>query len=199
MGNQPGFVQEKLRAAKILLKTGGVKEPVFSRGTYQVEVQDKNKKRFFPFLQLQDDGLLTDSFCSCEEGSGCVHLAAAYLRIFNGFEEPLHVRYRKSLWNRLFQMASKRHGYDTGCLKREKPGAYLSESKTKKRLFWIEAKSATAKKRLEAIVSERPQETEETSLKFSNWPAEEIALYRQGKGSHALQFELSFGPILRNG
>ncbi len=192
MGNEPGFVQDNLRSAKILLKAGGVKEPVFSRGTYQVEVQDKNKKKHFPFLQIQDDGLLTDSFCSCEEGSGCVHLAAAYLRIYNGFDEPLHVRFRKSLWNRLFQMASKRHGYEVGCLRNEKPGAYFSESKTKKRLFWIEGKTVAAKKRLEAIVAERPQETEETSLKFSNWPAEEISLYREGKGSHALRFELSF-------
>lgn len=192
MGNQPEFVQDNFRAAKTLLKAGAVKEPVFSRGTYQIEIQDKTKKRFFPFLQMKDDGEVTDSFCSCDQGGECVHLAAAYLRIFNGFDEPLHVRFRKSLWNRLFQMASKRHGYETSCLRQEKAGSYLCESKTKKRLFWIEAKSATAKKKLEAICAERVQETEETSLKFSNWPAEEIARYRAGKGSHALRFELSF-------
>ncbi len=192
MGNQPEFVQDNFRKAKALLKADAVKEPVFSRGTYQVEVQTKNKKKYFPFLQMKDDGEVTDSFCSCEAGSGCVHLAAAYLRIFNGFDEPLHVRYKKSLWNRLFQMASKRHGYDTDCLRKEKGGSYFTESKTKKRLFWIEARSAGAKKRLEAICSQRAQETEETSLKFSNWPAEEIAAYRSGLGSHALRFELSF-------
>jgi len=193
MGNLPEFVQDNLRAAKALVKAGGVKEPVFSRGTYQVEVQEKGKKKFFPFLQMNDEGELTDSFCSCEEGGRCIHLAAAYLRIFNEFSEPLHVRYKKSLWNRLFQMASKRHGYDASCLKKEKKGSlYSCESKTKKRLFWIEAKSARAKKRLEGIVSDRAEETEETSLKFSNWPAEEIAQYRAGKASHSLLFELSF-------
>lgn len=192
MRNSPEFLQANLRAAKSLLKAGGVKEPVFSRGTYQVEVQDKTKKRFFPFIQMQDDGRVTDSFCSCEEGGGCAHLAAAYLRIFNDCDEPLHIRFKKSLWNRLFQMASKRHGYETSCLRQEKAGSYVTESKTKKRLFSIEAKSVSAKKRLEAICSERAQETEETSLKFSNWPAQEIAQFRAGKGSHALQFELSF-------
>ena len=192
MRNQPEFVQDNLRAAKALLKADAVKEPVFSRGTYQVEVQDKSKKKFFPFLQMKDDGEVTDSFCSCEAGGGCVHLAAAYLRIYNGLDEPLHVRYRKSLWNRLFQMSSKRHGYETSCLRKEKSGSYLAESKTKKKLFWIEAKSVAAKKKLEAIVTNRAQETEETSLKFSNWPAQEIADFRAGKGSHALRFELSF-------
>jgi SNF2 family DNA or RNA helicase len=192
MGNQPKFVEENFAAAKALLKSESVQEPVFSRGTYQLEIQDKAKKKFFPFLQIKDSGEVTDSFCSCEKSGGCAHLAAAYLRIFNGFEEPLHVRYRKSLWNRLFQMASKRHGYDVKYLRKESPGHYLTESKTKKKLFWIKAKSVATKKRLEAIVSKRPQETEETSLKFSNWPSEEIAQYRIGKGSHALLFELSF-------
>src|SRR6187431_81383 len=137
MGNQPEFVQDNIREAKALLKADAVKEPVFSRGTYQVEVLGKNKKKYFPFLQMQDDGEVADSFCSCEAGSGCAHLAAAYLRIFNGFDEPLHVRFKKSLWNRLFQMASKRHGYDTDCLRKGKPGLYFAESKTKKKLFWI--------------------------------------------------------------
>lgn len=195
MDRQPGFVREYEAAAVALLKGKAVGEPVFSKGTYQVEVQEKGKKKAFPFIQMKDDGEVTDSFCTCkvsESGGGCPHLAAAYLRIFNGTNEPLHIRYRKSLWNRLFQMGAKRHGYETDCLKQEQPGVYACESKTKKRLFLIEAKGAEAKKRLEGIVAERVVETEETSLKFSNLSAEEIAQFRAGKAGHALRFELSF-------
>lgn len=195
MDRQPEYVSEYRKQADELLEAGAVGEPIFSRGTYQFEVLEKGKKKAFPFIQMKDDGTLTDSFCSCkvsETGRGCPHLAAAYLRIFNGTEEPLHVRFRRSLWSRLFQMSSKRHGYDTDCLTKDKEGVYTCESKTKKPLFSIEATSAKAKKKLEMIVSDRPVETEETSIKFSNLPAEEIAAYRAGNASHGLRFELSF-------
>lgn len=193
--HQPEFVKEHLAKAQALLKAGAVGEPVFSRGTYQFEVAEGKKKKAFPFIQMRDDGAVTDSFCSCkvsEAGHGCPHLAAAYLRIYNGKEWPLHVRYRKSLWNRLFQMSSKRHGYETDCLRKEKEGIYTCGSKTKKPLFSIEASAPKTKKRLGAIVAKRPVETEETSIKFSNLPAEEMAAYRAGKASHSLRFELSF-------
>ncbi|HSX10832.1 MAG TPA: DEAD/DEAH box helicase [Chlamydiales bacterium] len=194
MDRQPEFVKEHLKKARALLEAGAVGEPVFSKGTYQFEVAE-GKKKAFPFIQIKDDGEVTDSFCSCkvsEAGHGCPHLAAGYLRIFNGKEEPLHVRYRKSLWNRLFQMASKRHGYDPDCLVKEKEGLYTCESKTKKPLFSIEASAPKSKKKLSSIVAERPVETEETSIKFSNLSAEEIAAYRSGQASHFLRFELSF-------
>lgn len=201
MDHQPEFVKEYLKEAQALLKARAVGEPIFSKGTYQFEVVEstpsgkKEKKKAFPFIQMRDDGFVTDSFCSCkvsEAGHGCPHLAAAYLRIFNGKDEPLHVRYRKSLWNRLFQMSSKRHGYDTDCLKKENEGLYTCESKTKKRLFSIEASAAATKKKLNSIVGKRPLETEETSIKFSNLSAEEIAAYRSGKAGHFLRYELSF-------
>lgn len=192
---EPEYVLEYRGIAQELFSTHAVGEPVFSRGTYQFEVAEKGKKKAFPFIQMNDEGGVTDSFCSCkvsETGRGCPHLAAAYLQIFNGHEEPLHVRFRKSLWSRLFQMASKRHGYETDCLKQEKEGCYFCESKTKKPLFSIESTNAKTKKRLETLVSQRPVETEETSIKFSNLPAEELAAFRAGNASHSLRFELSF-------
>ena len=195
MDRQPEYVIEYRKQADELLEAGAVGEPLFSRGTYQFEILEKGKKKAFPFIQMSDEGVLSDSFCSCkvsETGRGCPHLAEAYLRIFNGYEEPLHVRFRRSLWSRLFQMSSKRHGYSTDCLTRDKEGIYTCESKTKKPLFSIEATSAKTKKRLESIVSSRPVETEETSIKFSNLPAEEISAYRAGNASHSLRFELSF-------
>jgi hypothetical protein len=81
---QPEYVSEYLKQAEALLEGNAVGEPIFSRGTYQFEVLEKGKKKAFPFIQMKDDGAVTDSFCSCklsETGRGCPHLAAAYLRI----------------------------------------------------------------------------------------------------------------------
>lgn len=195
MKYQPGFVDEYLLAARKLLETKSVKEPIFSRGTYQVEVQERGRKKAFPFLQMKDSGEVTDSFCSCEmssSGHGCPHLAAAFLRIFNGQTAPLHVRFKRSLWNRLFQMVSKRQGYEPYCLKRGEEGERFAESETGKRLFFIKASEDRGQKRLEEIVAEKPPETEETSLKFSNWSTQELAQFRAGKTTHAVRYELSF-------
>ncbi len=195
MDHLPEYIKEYLAQAEALLEAGAVMEPIFSRGTYQFEIAEKGKKKAFPFIQMRDNGEISDSFCSCklsEAGQGCPHLAAAILRIFNGKEEPLHVRFRKSLWNRLFQMASRRHGYHPSCLKREKEGLFVAESKTKKLLFSIEAIQDSSRERLESILTERPVETEETSIKFSNLRSDEIAAYRAGKGGHGLLYELSF-------
>lgn len=188
----PRFVSEYAKAAAALLSRKAVLEPIYSRGTYQVEVLDRNTS-FYPFLQIQPDGL-TDAFCTCalsEKAGGCPHLAAAWLKLFNQTDEPLHVRFQKSFWSRLFQMASKRHGYDTGCLSK-KENAYVCESATKKTLFSIEGTTEEGKARLSEIVSERIEETEETSIKFSNLSAEELALWRKGEAGHPLRFELSF-------
>ena len=191
---QPRFVLDYQKQARVLLEGRSVYEPTFSRGTYQVEVVDQ-KNTFFPFLQMTDDGRLSDAFCTCklsEKGGGCPHLAAAYLRIFNQTSEPLHVRFKKSLWNRLFQIASKRHGYETSCLENGTEGKYSCSSQTKKPLFFIQALTAAAIQRLEYIVSERVVETEETSIKFSNLTPEQILQWREGKATHTLQYELSF-------
>jgi superfamily II DNA or RNA helicase len=191
---QPRFVLDYQRQARFLLKSRAVYEPSFSRGTYQVEVVER-KNTFFPFLQLADDGQVTDAFCTCklsEKGGGCPHLAAAYLRIYNQTDEPLHVRFKQSLWNRLFQIASKRHGYETSCLKKEDEGQYSCASQTNKILFSIQALTAASIQRLEYIVSERIVETEETSIKFSNLSPEQILQWREGKATHTLQYELSF-------
>jgi SNF2 family DNA or RNA helicase len=186
--HQPKFVSEYLPQAQSLIEQGGVSEPIFSRGTYQFEVAEKGKKKAFPFIQMKDDGEVTDCFCSCkvsESGGGCPHLAAGYLKIYGGKDEPLHVRYRKSLWNRLFQMAAKRHGYEPKCLK-EKEGRYECGSKTHKELFWIEA-SGKAKKRLESILEGKSEEASLAQLSI-----DEIAEVKSGKAGHSLRFELSF-------
>ncbi len=180
-----------LKTGKTLLKEGRVGNVLFSEGTYQIEVADlKAKKDFWPFLQLDDAGKILDRFCTCsaaEKRGSCPHLAAAYLQIFNQKSEPLHVRFRESLWNQLCQMASHRHGYDTSALKENK-----AVSVTGKCLFFVHPLRKAGVQKLKEILVERAVETEETSLKFSNLAADELTLWRQGRPSHQLRYELSF-------
>ena len=166
-----------------------VREISFSRRTYQVEVVDK-RETFYPFFQLSDEGEISDAFCTCDEGENCGHLRAALERVGS---PPLHVRFRKSLWYELSEMASRRHGYETSCLERRGRGSYWIKSKTdKQKLFSVTAVSEIAKKRIEDLVARRIVETEETSLKFSNLPSEEIANWKAGRPSPELMYELSF-------
>ena len=188
------FTKKDLTAAAALLKEKKLGILLFSEGTCQVEIAEKEgKKALWPFLQLDDQGNVIDCFCTCpaaEKRKSCIHLAAAYLRIFNDHPLPLHVRFRECLWNQLCQMASRRHGYDIKVLKADKD--YQALSATGKRLFHVEGMTPVGKKRLRELLYQRPVETEETSLKFSNLPAEELTLWREGRPSHHLRYELSF-------
>jgi len=191
-GQEIPFSQQDLAKASPLVQNQQVKEVFFSEGTYQVEVLDA-KATFWPFLQFNDHGKLLDYFCICskaEKTRSCPHLAAAYLKIFNGHLEPLHVRFRDSLWNQLCQIAAKRHGYEPSSLQKKED--YFATSVTGKKLFSIKALSVKGKKKLEDILWNRAKETEETSLKFSNLSSEELALWKEGRPSHFLRFELSF-------
>lgn len=187
--------KKDMTAGEALLKAGKVGQVLFSEGTYQVEVVELKKKgKYWPFFQLDDEGRILDCFCSCPEAEktkSCAHLAAAYQKIFNHFSSPLHVRFRASFWNFLCQMASRRHGYDPSVLK-VKNQIYEARSVTGKILFSVKGLLPKGKKRLQEILFNRVEETEETSLKFSNLSQEEIILWREGRPSYQLQYELSF-------
>ena len=194
--NDAVFSKKHLTYGKELIKEGRIGPLLFSEGTYQVEVREKGKKgeSYWPFLQLDDAGGILDCFCTCqeaEEKKECGHLAAAYLKIFNEQTEPLHVRFRGSLWNALCMLASRRHGYDPAVLKK-KGQAFEIASVTGKKLFSLQPLNPAEKKRIQEILFHRPEETEETSLKFSKLPPEEIALWKEGKPSPQLLYELSF-------
>lgn len=189
------FSKKDLSEGEALLKSGKVGQVLFSEGTYQVEAADlKKKEHYWPFLQMDDEGNILDFFCSCaeaEKNKSCCHLAAAHEKIFNGFPSPLHVRFRHSFWNHLCLLASRRHGYEASILKKKDQG-YEAKSATGKLLFVVKGMNPKGKKRLQEILFNRVIETEETSLKFSNLPPEEISLWKQGRPSHPLQYELSF-------
>jgi SNF2 family DNA or RNA helicase len=193
--NDVPFSKKDLSEGEALLKAGKIGQVLFSEGTYQVEASDlKKKEHYWPFLQLGDEGQIFDCFCSCPEAEAqksCPHLAAAYRKIFSGFSAPLHVRFRDSLWNHLCLVASRRHGYEVAVLK-VRNQAYEAKSVTGKLLFFMKGRTPQGKEHLQDMLFKRVTETEETSLKFSNLPPQEIALWKEGKPSLALQYELSF-------
>ena len=105
----PKALEKFIPKAREELEKGVVGEIIFSRGTYEVEVKEK-KATFWPFLQIDDQGKLLDSFCSCKsQEKSCIHIAIAYVFITD--TKPLHTRFEKSFWNVLFQIAAKRHGF----------------------------------------------------------------------------------------
>ena len=169
---------------------------LFSEGTYQVEVFDpKADEPFWPFFQLDDHGKILDHFCTCkaaEEGKECRHLKEARKAIFGGTVDPLHVRFRASLWNRLCLMGAGRLGFDPKGLKKTKEMEVVLSSSTSKELFWVKPRTQEAKRRLKELLFQRKVETEETSLKFSKLPPDELKLWQEGRPSEELQYELSF-------
>lgn len=175
---------------------GLVRDIEFSDGTYQVQVLDEvSKEAVWAFLQLDSRGGIKDCFCSCETGediSYCRHIAAAFLRIYNNQPWPLHQRFEQSLWNKLCRIYADRLGDKRSLLIKEESGHYSHTSVGGKKVFFVKAKSPAAKHHLKEIIEERPKETEETSLKFSNLPPEELILWREGRPSDQLRYELSF-------
>jgi len=160
----PPFLEAHLRAGKSLFSSGAIGEILFSEGTYQIEIKEKKRGAFWPFLQLSDTGELQDFFCSCssaEKKKSCPHLAAAYYAIFKGEKAPLHVRFRESLWNVLCNLASRRHGYDAKGLKGNQKSGYLAVSGSGKEIFSIKALNEKAKGKLNEILFHRVLETEE--------------------------------------
>lgn len=186
------FREKELDLARGFLKQKAMQSLAFSEGTYQGEILLK-ESTFWPFLQMNDTADLLDAFCSCpKEGKSpyCEHLAAAYLSIARE-DEPLHVRFRTCLWNRLCWIASRRHGYRTDCLEK-KEESYEGRSLSGKLLFSLKPLNEEGKKKLSEMIEFRKEETEETSLKFSNLDPEEIALWKMGKPGEKLKYELSF-------
>lgn len=192
----PEFLRPYSAAAELLVRVGAVHEVEFSGPTYQIHVMDPvGNVDVWTFLQLDEHGRIIDRFCSCEEsleGAACAHLAASYQRIYNKHAIPLHERFEGSLWNSLCHLYAEKAGYDSDCLQQTSDGSFTYRSVSGKQLFSVKASSASKKAELQESVQQRRRETEETSLKFSNLSEEEIALWKQGRPSSRLLYELSF-------
>lgn len=186
------FTEKQLQAARRFLKENRVEEIHFSGPTYQVRLKGLRKDEWC-FLQLDEAGKVKDGFCSCEQGdASCEHLAAAWLALFKEHSPPLHARFARSLWNQLGQITMKRVGESPEVFRKVTAGSYSCDSDSGRSLFFIKLKTQTARRYFQEIVYERGFETEETSLKFSNLTAEEIAYWKEGRPSFELRYELSF-------
>jgi len=192
----PEILKPYIEAGKRLNELGLVREIEFSGGTYQIQVFNENEEReVWAFLQLDKRNSLKDCFCSCEESEDvacCPHIAAAYLRIFKFNNKPLHQRFESSIWNKLCRLYSDRLGDEADTLKHKGKGEYVSSTLSGKTLFYIKGKNKAAIVKLSHLILHRHHETEETSLKFSNLSQEEILLWREGKPTAELSYELSF-------
>ncbi|MCH9614309.1 MAG: hypothetical protein SP1CHLAM54_17330 [Chlamydiia bacterium] len=158
---------------------------LFSEGTYQVQVLNhENGEEFWPFLQINDLGELKDAFCTCEEEGRCSHQKES-LAFITAKGDPLHVRFRNSFWNQICLMAAKRHGFEAKSFKIVGESYFIDDVKV------ITALNNDGKRILSEFIENRVEETEETSLKFSNLSEDDIALWRKGKPTEHLSYELS--------
>ena len=169
-------------------------EVLFSSGTYQVEVTEKGKKESqWPFIQIKDSGELLDAFCSCAEvvGSRCIHLDTAY-KFITALPTPLHVRYRSSFWMELFKIAFERILEKAPTANSAKETIEYHSSSSGKQVFSLKIKNRVGKDLLKQWIFNKVAETEETSLKFSNLTPLELKLWKEGRPSLSLRYELSF-------
>ncbi len=171
-----------LSAAQELLRGKSIGEIELGKATYQIEVKDSGES-YWPFLQFDSKGNLKDAFCSCDSDvDGCPHLACAYLSIFQKENLPLHERFERSFFFELAMILADRLGSENMKLEGAE-GHYQYPG-----LIEIEA----APGELEAILQLRLKETPETSIKFSNFPQNEIEWWRDGRPSRELRFRLSY-------
>lgn len=184
------------KLAEKYLAEGRVKDVIFSGPTYQVQVNDPEiEEDIWAFIQFNSKGKIKDSFCSCDTGadsSGCVHIATAFLKIYNDYPQPLHQRFTHSLWHRLCYIYADRLGTSKSVLKQLNPDYYYCPSASGKQVFYISVKNKASREHLDEIFRQPTQETETTSLKFSNLSAEEIKKWKEGRPSLELKYELSF-------
>ncbi|MCB1213379.1 MAG: hypothetical protein KDK40_03685, partial [Chlamydiia bacterium] len=170
-------------------------EVIFSGPTYQLHFSDPEiQDGAWAFIQLNEQGKLKDYFCSCDSGdahNGCYHVAAAYLAIYGGSHLPLHIRFEKSLWNRICTIYSHKVGFSPHAMTHPAPDLFTAYSHSGKLLFEAHANSSSGREFLEQLFLERSPETEESSLKFSNLPEIELKLWRQGRPSIHMLYLLS--------
>lgn len=192
----PSFLKRFQKEARDCLAAGLARDIEFSGPTYQVLVIDpRTKKEEWAFIQLDAQGRMKDSFCSCEQSESdrsCIHQAVGFLHIYGGHVQPLHLRFERSLWNQICRQQCDLMQNRPDQLKATKEGRYICRDATGNIIFSIQGKNPEVLAHLENMLFQRREETEETSLKFSNLSEAEIALWEQGRPTPQLRYELSF-------
>ncbi len=188
--NLPDFL-EPYRASCGRLNIKGL---VFSGPTYQIEVEDPELTNpLWVFLQFDEKGLIKDLFCSCEESSekgACQHMAAACFYVYRKYNKPDHERFEASFWHALFLQMQEALATQKPKVLNTKNGLEVT-SEDGKLLFKVEGKGQ-AYSAFKELLSAKPEETEETSIKFSNLSEADLERYRTGRPTLRLRYELSF-------
>jgi len=165
-----------------------VKDVEFSGPTYQILISAKGEEAWV-FLSLSPFGKIEDVFCPLEdEQLGSLFKTIAYLWVFQK-KQPYHLLYEQCFWKKtVFLFFS----YIPETSEWEREGSLFSLFSPKRdcgvQISFEEGKESF----FEGILFDRLEETEETSLKFSHVPLQELELWRQGRPSQKMRFELSF-------
>jgi SNF2 family DNA or RNA helicase len=182
------FTQQMLEEGKALLEAGALQSLQFAEGLYQLTIwMEKSQERFYPLLQLDAHGKLLDALCECTKGLEervCVHLAASWLKIFNGTSTPLHLRFHDSLWHALFKIVAEKNAFN-----------FIWPKKSQKRewkciSFALKGRSQKGWRAFLADVG-RMDIPLESMLKFASLSPEDHLLWRQGRAAPELIYRLS--------
>lgn len=162
----------------------------FSRGTYNINVETEEEMNWV-FMSFNEDNL-SDSFCSCSsytEHSSCEHLYAAYLTVFGSKSQPLHVHYEDSFWKQC-ALAT----YDDQLIhdieKSNKENALVFTGDDIKKVL-IRSNDIELIERIESMILDPEEITEENSIKLSGCSPDQIQAWRYGRANAALRLELS--------
>lgn len=159
---------------------------IFSDKTYQVEIDG-----IWVFLQLGEGREAVDRFCNCEKASTegfCEHIGLAIDRIYGNTPLPLHKRYGSSLEEQIAFLLYRRHGMNPVFIT-EKNQIHIRIQD--KNCFTLECEDPEWEKTLFELLTNRVEENEANSIKFSNLPMKELELFRRRRPSDRLSFELS--------
>lgn len=167
-----------------------------SQGAYQVAVIDERLNReFFILLQFSSVGILMDTLCDCqehEEHLTCWHVKLAMDKIKSKEGTPLHILFKHSFWNHFCRALFAKSGQDKERIDSQNERSYIMKSDSGKLLFKLAIMNQEKEAFFYSTLLQRAKETEENSLKFLNLSQDEIALWRSGRPSFDLSYELSF-------
>lgn len=188
------FSEKLLSSAINYVKNGFIGEVIFSHSNYQIKVREKTAGQWlWIFIHLNDTYQLGESLCPCEQfinDQVCVHIVAGYVVIFHSYPEPLHIRFERSIWHAIFSHMFRVSEEKDIILSQSREGYDLLRS-TGDIICKLVIHGDKAAKDIKELFFHRVIETEETSMKFSHLPQEELELWRKKIPSQKLRYELS--------
>lgn len=190
----PEILKPFKEEAKKLLALSPPKDAEFAQGAYQVEILDPpTGQLIWTFLQVDDLGLLHDSFCPiCDsEEEKCVHIAASYLWIIGKSGEPLHMLYLHSFWRALFQLAEDCFHEDPDLFIISPKNELKAKNESSSCRFYFQPLSDEGTKLIEEVFKNRAS-LQEGSLSYLSLTEEERLLWQEGKINEKQRFEFSF-------